>query len=286
MSVKIIADSACDLPSEMIDKFNITVAPLLVYLEGKQDEAEKVEDPKIIYDGMRNGKVFKTAQVPPNYFEKLFTKLAENKQPAIYIAFSSKLSGTYQSSVVVKNNIEEQYSNLDLTIIDSKCASLGYGLLVYKAAKMVKEGRSKKEILEVINHNKEHMEHIFTVDNLEYLRRGGRISRTAAFVGGLLNIKPILDVEDGELVPLEEKRGRKKVLDRIIELMGEKGENLDQQIIGISHGDDPEGAKRLKRMIQNKFKPQGYIVNMIGSVIGAHSGPGTLAVYFLNDTNY
>lgn len=286
MSVKIIADSACDLPSEMIDKFNITEAPLLVYLEGKQDEAEKVEDPKIIYDGMRNGKVFKTAQVPPNYFEKLFTKLAENKQPAIYIAFSSKLSGTYQSSVVVKNNIEEQYSNLDLTIIDSKCASLGYGLLVYKAAKMVKEGRSKKEILEVINHNKEHMEHIFTVDNLEYLRRGGRISRTAAFVGGLLNIKPILDVEDGELVPLEEKRGRKKVLDRIIELMGEKGENLDQQIIGISHGDDPEGAKRLKRMIQNKFKPQGYIVNMIGSVIGAHSGPGTLAVYFLNDTNY
>lgn len=286
MSVKIIADSACDLPSELIEKFNITVAPLLVYPEGQQDKAEKVEDPKVIYDGMRNGKIFKTAQVPPNYFEKAFKKLAENKKPAIYIAFSSKLSGTYQASVVVKNDIEEEYEDLNLTIIDSQCASLGYGLLVYKAAKMAEEGKSKKEILDVINHNKEHMEHIFTVDNLKYLRRGGRISRTAAFVGGLLNIKPILDVEDGELVPLEEKRGRKKVLDRIIELMEERGENLHQQIIGISHGDDPEGAKKLKRMIQNKFKPQGYIVNMIGSVIGAHSGPGTLAVYFLNDTNY
>ena len=286
MSVKIIADSACDLPSEMIEKFNITVAPLLVYPEGQQDKAEKVEDPKVIYDGMRDGKVFKTAQVPPNYFEKLFSKLAENNQPAIYIAFSSKLSGTYQSSVVMKNNIEEQNGNLDLTIIDSECASLGYGLLVYKAAKMVEEGKSKEEIIDVIKHHKEHMEHIFTVDNLEYLRRGGRISRTAAFVGGLLNIKPILHVVDGELVPLEEKRGRKKVLDRIIELMEERGENLDQQIIGISHGDDLEGAKKLKRMIQNNFKAQGYIVNMIGSAIGAHSGPGTLAVYFLNDTNY
>ncbi len=286
MSVKIIADSACDLPSGILKKFNITVAPLLVYPEGQQDEAEKVDDPKVIYDGMRNGKVFKTAQVPPNYFEKLFTKLTKNNKPAIYIAFSSKLSGTYQSSVVVKNNIEEQNNDLNLTIIDSKCASLGYGLLVYQAAKMAKEGKSKKEITKVIKHNKEHMEHIFTVDNLKYLRRGGRISRTAAFVGGLLNIKPILDVEDGELVPLEEKRGRQRVLDRIIELMEERGENLDEQIIGISHGDDPEGAKKLKRMIQNKFKAQGYVVNMIGSAIGAHSGPGTLAVYFLNDTNY
>lgn len=283
MSVKIVADSACDLPSEMIKKFNITVAPLLVYPEGQQDKAEKIENPKVIYDGMRDGKVFKTAQVPPNYFEKLFTKLAENNQSAIYIAFSSKLSGTYQSSVVVKNNFD---NDLDLTIIDSKCASLGYGMLVYKAAKMAKEGKNEKEILEVIKHYKEHMEHIFTVDNLEYLRRGGRISRTAAFVGGLLNIKPILDVEDGELVPLEEKRGRKKVMNRMVELMKERGDNLHHQMVGISHGDDPEGAKKLRNMIQKEFKPQGYIVNMIGSAIGAHSGPGTLAVYFLNDTNY
>ena len=286
MSVKIIADSGCDLPKDLISEYNIAEAPLLVYPEGQEDQAERVDDPKVIYDGMRDGKVFKTAQVPPNYFEKLFTRLAEDKQPAIYIAFSSKLSGTYQSSVVIKNNIEKEYNDLDLSIIDSQCASLGYGLLVFKAAKMAQEGASKDEILKVIEHNKDHMEHIFTVDNLEYLRRGGRISRTAAFVGGLLNIKPILDVEDGELVPLEEKRGRKKVLDRMLELMEERGANFHDQIIGISHGDDPEGAKKLKRMIQNKFKPQGYLVNIIGSAIGAHSGPGTLAVYFLNDTNY
>jgi len=286
MSVKIIADSGCDLPKDLLNEYNITEAPLLVYPEGQEDQAEKVDDPKVIYDGMRDGKVFKTAQVPPSFFENAFTKIAENNRPAIYIAFSSKLSGTYQSSVVVKNNVEKEYDNLDLTIIDSKCASLGYGMIVYQAAKMAKEGYSKDEIIETIKHHKEHMEHIFTVDNLEYLRRGGRISRTAAFVGGLLNIKPILDVEDGELVPLEEKRGRRKVMDRMIELMKERGANLHDQMIGISHGDDPKGAKKLRNMIQNEFKPQGYIVNMIGSAIGAHSGPGTLAVYFLNDTNY
>lgn len=286
MSVKIIADTACDLPEEMIKNFNIIIAPLLVYLEGHEDQAKRIDDPKKIYDGMRDGKIFKTAQVPPNYFEQIFKKLAEDNQEAIYIAFSSNLSGTYQSSVVVKNNLKEQYDNLDVEIIDSKCASLGYGLLVYKAAKMAQEGKSKEEILNVINHDKDHMEHIFTVDNLEYLRRGGRVSRTAAFVGGLLNIKPILDVQDGKLEPLEEKRGRTKVFDRIIEIMEERGNNLEQQIIGISHGDDLEGAQKLKNMIQNKFKPQGYIINMIGSVIGAHSGPGTLGVYFLNDTNY
>ncbi|MDZ7672268.1 MAG: DegV family protein [Halanaerobiales bacterium] len=286
MSVKIIADTACDLPEEMIKNYEIITAPLLVYLEGHEDQAEKNDDPKIIYDGMRDGKVYKTAQVPPNYFEKIFKKLAEENQEAIYIAFSSELSGTYQASVVVKNKIDEEYGNFDLDIIDSRCASLGYGLVVYKAAKMAQEGKSKEEILNVIEHDKEHMEHIFTVDNLKYLRRGGRVSRTAAFVGGLLNIKPILDVQDGKLEPLEEKRGRNKVLDRIIEIMEERGNNLEQQIIGISHGDDLEGAKKLKQMIQNKFKPKGYIINMIGSVIGAHSGPGTLGIYFLNDTNY
>jgi len=286
MSVKIIADSGCDLPKNLLEEYNITEAPLLVYPEGQEDQAEKVDDPKVIYDGMRDGKVFKTAQVPPNFFEKLFTQLVEDNQPAIYISFSSKLSGTYQSSVVVKNNIEREHDNLDLTIIDSKCASLGYGMIVYQAGKMAKEGYSKDEIIKMIKHHQKHMEHIFTVDDLDYLRRGGRISRTAAFVGGLLNIKPILDVEDGELVPLEEKRGRRKVFDRMIELMEERGENLHNQIVGISHGDDPEGAKKLRDMIQKEFKPQGYIVNMIGSAIGAHSGPGTLAVYFLNDTNY
>lgn len=286
MSLKIVADSACDLPQEIIDQYNITVAPLLVYPEGHEDQAEKIDQPKIIYDGMREGKVFKTAQVPPSHFEEIFTKFAKKNQSVLYIAFSSELSGTYQSAVLVQNNLKEEYQDFDLTIIDSKCASLGYGLLVYKAAQLAKDNINKEEIINIVNHHKEHMEHIFTVDNLEYLKRGGRISKTAAFVGGLLNIKPILEVEDGKLIPLEEKRGRKKVFQRIIELMEERGENLDQQIIGISHGDDLEGAQMIKRKIQNRFEPKGIVVNMIGSVIGAHSGPGTISIFFLNDTNY
>jgi len=286
MSVKIIADSGCDLPKSIIKEYDITEAPLLVYPEGQEDEAKKVNDPKLIYDKMREGSVYKTAQVPPNFFERLYQKLAKDKRQAIYISFSSKLSGTYQSSVVIKNKIAEENKDLDITIIDSKCASLGYGLVVYKAAQMAAEGKSKEEIVEVIKHYKDHIEHIFTVDDLKYLRRGGRISRTAAFVGGLLNIKPILDVEDGKLVPLEEKRGRTRVNNRMLELMEERGENLSEQLIGISHGDDLEGAENLKHMIKEKFNPQEIMINIIGSAIGAHSGPGTLSVFFLNNTDY
>ncbi len=286
MTVKIIADSGCDLPKSIITEYNITEAPLLVYPEGQEDKAKKVNDPKLIYDKMREGRIYKTAQVPPNFFERLYQKLAKDKRQAIYISFSSKLSGTYQSSVVIKNKIGEENKDLDITIIDSKCASLGYGLIVYKAAQMAAEGKSKEEIVDVIKHYKDHIEHIFTVDDLKYLRRGGRISRTAAFVGGLLNIKPILDVEDGKLVPLEEKRGRIRVINRMLELMEERGENLSEQLIGISHGDDLEGAEKLKHMIEKKFNPQEIMINIIGSAIGAHSGPGTLSVFFLNNTNY
>ncbi|MBS3810268.1 MAG: DegV family protein [Halanaerobiales bacterium] len=286
MTVKIIADSGCDLPKSIIKEYDITEAPLLVYPEGQEDKAKKVNDPKLIYDKMREGMIYKTAQVPPNYFERLYQKLASDKRQAIYISFSSKLSGTYQSSVLIKNKIDEENKDLDITIIDSKCASLGYGLLVYKAAQMANEGKSKEEIVDVIKHYKDHIEHIFTVDDLKYLRRGGRISRTAAFVGGLLNIKPILDVEDGKLVPLEEKRGRSRVIKRILELMEERGENLSKQLIAISHGDDLEGAEKLKNMIEKKFNPQEIMINIIGSAIGAHSGPGTLSVFFLNNTDY
>jgi len=286
MTVKIIADSGCDLPKSIIKEYDITEAPLLVYPEGQEDKAKKVNDPKLIYDKMREGMIYKTAQVPPNYFERLYQKLASDKRQAIYISFSSKLSGTYQSSVLIKNKIDEENKDLDITIIDSKCASLGYGLLVYKAAQMANEGKSKEEIVDVIKHYKDHIEHIFTVDDLKYLRRGGRISRTAAFVGGLLNIKPILDVEDGKLVPLEEKRGRSRVINRMLELMEERGENLSKQLIAISHGDDLEGAEKLKNMIEKKFNPQEIMINIIGSAIGAHSGPGTLSVFFLNNTDY
>jgi len=183
---------------------------------------------------------------------------------------------------LVKRDILEKYPDFKLTIIDSKAASIGFGLIVYYAAKLAKEGKSLDEIVQVTNENKNHMEHIFTVDDLEYLYRGGRVSRGAAVVGSMLNIKPILDVEDGKLIPIQKIRSRKKAIKRMIDIMDERGVNLDNQVIGINHGDDLTAAEEIRDLIVEKYGTKDFILNYVGCAIGAHSGPGTLSVFFLN----
>ncbi len=286
MAVKILSDSACDLPKEIIDEYNIDILPIIVI----KDDAEYLDgvtiDPKDLYDNMRAGQVYKTAQIPPKMFEEKFEEYAKNGEDVIYIAFSSGLSSTYQTSILTRDSLKEKYPNMNIDIVDSKSASVGFGLLVHKAAQMAKEGKSKEEILKMLDFYITHIEHIFTVDNIEYLFRGGRVTRTQAFVGGLLNIKPILDIpEDGTLQPREKVRGRKKVLARMIEIMEERAgyADLKNQVIGINHGDDIEGAMKLKGMIEEKFGCTNFIINVIGCAIGAHSGPGTLSVFFLNE---
>ncbi len=283
MSIKIIADSAADLPPDFIKEYNLDVLPLIVTMGDQEFKDGEDIKPLEIFNGMRDGKVYKTAQIPIIDFHDLFTKYAEEKQSCIYIAFSSELSGTYQAAVMAKKQVLEEYPEADIEVIDTKCASLGAGLVVYKAVLLAREGKDKDEIINKVNFLARHMEHIFTVDDLEYLYRGGRVSKTAAFVGGILNIKPLLDVEEGKLIPLEKKKGRKKVLNRIIEIMEERGVNLENQLIGISHGDDEEGAELLKEMIAERFGTSNFMINTIGAVIGAHAGPGTLAVFFLNE---
>ena len=284
MTITILADSACDLPLSFYKENNVSFIPLQVHLEGKDYEDLQSIDPKEVYQAMRDGKTPKTSQASPEYFINLFTKLAEEKKQGIYIALSSQLSGTYQTAVMCLNQVKEHYPDLDLDIIDTKCASLGIGLVVKSAATLANEGASKEAILEDVKHNIAHMEHLFTVDNLEYLARGGRISKASAFVGSLLNIKPLLDVEDGKLVPREKIRGKKKLMKRIIELMHERGENLESQTIAISHGDDEETALEYKAAIQAEFGTKDIFINTVGATIGAHSGPGTIAIFFLNQT--
>src|SRR5690554_6720683 len=171
-------------------------------------------DPLVLFENMRKGAIYKTAQVSIHTFKELFLEYAKKGEQCIYIAFSSGLSGTYQAAIMAQSDVLEEYPEFDVTIIDTKAASFGCGLIVYYANRMIQAGKSKEEVVQAIHFFSEHMEHVFTVDNLEYLYRGGRVSRTAAFVGGLLNIKPILDVEDGKLIPIEKIRGRKKVLKR------------------------------------------------------------------------
>ncbi|MDF0726987.1 DegV family protein [Cytobacillus sp. S13-E01] len=285
MHIKILTDSASDLPLHFYKDNDVTMFPLVVQLDGQDYEDLIGIQPAQVFVAMKEGKTPKTSQVSPHHFKEVFTKLAQDKIPAIYIAFSSELSGTYQTSIMIKAEVEEEYPDLDLTIIDTKCASLGFGMVVRAAAELSGKGASKTDIIEAITFNSTHMEHIFTVDDLEYLARGGRVSKASAFVGGLLNIKPLLHVEDGKLIPLEKIRGKKKVMKRIIEIIGERGKDLKNQTIAISHADNEETVLELQEQLKEKFGCESFFVNTIGATIGAHAGPGTIAIFFLNETN-
>ncbi|KAA0565247.1 DegV family protein [Bacillus sp. CH30_1T] len=283
MTVKLFADSASDLPAAYFNEHNIELLPLKVHINGQDYEDLVTIEPKTVFNKIREGHMPKTSQVSPDLFMKKFTELAESNQSGIYIAFSSQLSGTYQTAVMIRDQVKEEHPALDLTIIDSKCASLGYGLVVMKAAELLQNGGSKEEIIAASRFHSEHMEHLFTVEDLEYLAKGGRVSKASAFLGGLLNIKPLLHVEDGKLVPIEKLRGKKKLLKRILDLMEERGEDLSNQVIAISHGDDEEIALEMKKLIQEKFSPKDVYISIIGCAIGSHTGTGTLAIFFLNE---
>src|SRR5690625_2190811 len=283
MNIQILADSACDLSEKHYHDLNIKMVPLTVRLDGKEYKDGKNISPKAVYDAMRNGKKPTTSQVSPQSFKAIFTSYAETNQPLIYLAFSSGLSGTYQTAKMVEQNIKEQYPEAPLYVVDTKCASIGYGLVVRRAAQLAQQGAGIEEILETATYHAQHMEHIFTVDDLEYLFRGGRVSRTQAFVGTLLKIKPILHVEDGQLIPIEKVRGSKKVFQRMLEIMEERGVDLSNQTIGISHGDDLERAQKLADMIKAKFNVNDLVIEMVGATIGTHSAPGNIALFFLND---
>lgn len=283
--MKIFADSGCDLPKQFFSEEKVELFPLRVGLNDKEYKDIIEIDPKVIYDAMRQGAVPKTSQVSPELFLNHFESLAKNNEEGLYIAFSSNLSGTYSTAVMIASQVRENYPDLKLKIIDSKCASLGNGLLVKEAVKLRNEGYSFEEVTEKVSYLAQHMTHLFTVENLNYLAAGGRLSKSSAFIGGLLSIKPILHVEDGKLIPLEKIRGRKKAINRIVELMAERGGDFSNKTVGISHGDDLEFAKEVKAIIEEKLHPKAFEITMVGSVIGAHAGPGTIAIFF-TDKDY
>lgn len=282
MAVRILTDSAGDLPRDLLEQAGMDAVPLLVTTEGAEYRDGEDITPLDVMHRMRNGEAFKTAQSPPQFFLDKFESYAKNGDSCVYVGFSSQLSATYQSAVMARAEIMGKYPDFELVCIDTRCASIGQGLTALKAAELAKTGKEVKEIAEAIRIYATEMEHIFTVDDLEYLHRGGRVTRAAAMVGGILNIKPILHVDDGKLVPIEKIRGRNKAIKRMVEIMGERGKNLAAQTVGISHGDDLEGVEKLKEMIRLEYGVESFLVSNIGCVIGAHAGPGTLSVFFRN----
>ncbi|WP_339251296.1 DegV family protein [Sporosarcina sp. FSL W8-0480] len=283
--MRIFADSGSDLPKSFFDENDVTLIPLSVLIDDKEYDDVIEIDSKEVFDAIRNGKHPKTSQASPESLLSLWKELAESGEEGLYIAFSSELSGTYNTAVMMKDQVKEGNPNFNLVIIDCRCASLGYGLLVKEAVRLRDSGDDVRTIERKIRNMAANMEHLFTVEDLDYLAKGGRVSKASAFIGGLLNIKPLLHVESGKLVPIEKHRGRKKVFRRIIDLMEERGSELSEQTIAISHGDDEAAAKEVKAMIEEKFKPKNVEVHMIGSVIGSHAGPGTIAIFFLNKLN-
>ncbi|WP_300380677.1 DegV family protein [Clostridium sp.] len=286
MSTVIFTDSCCDLPIEFIKENNIELISLRVKYESEDipDDLGQSIKYKDFYSKLKNGVTATTSQANAYYFEEEFRKQAKLDKAIIYIGFSSALSGCVNSARIAKEIIEEEMPKADITIIDSKSASLGLGLLVFNATKMLKEGKTKEEIIMWIEENKLKVNHWFTVDDLNHLKRGGRVSSTVAIVGTMLNIKPIMHVDkEGRLIPVAKVKGRKKSIKDLFERLKENAVNIEEQTIFISHGDCLEEAETLRDLILSEYKVKDCIINYIGPVIGSHAGPGTIALFFLGN---
>lgn len=287
MSTVIFTDSCCDLPLEYIRENKIELISLRVKYESEDlpDDLGQSIKYKDFYNKIKKGVTATTSQANAFYFEEEFRKQIKLDKSIIYIGFSSALSGCINSARIAKEIIEEEIPKANITIIDSKSASLGLGLLVYKATEMIKEGKTKEEIVKWIEENKLKVNHWFTVDDLNHLKRGGRISSTVAIVGTILNIKPIMHVDkEGKLIPVTKVKGRKKAIKDLFERFKENIINPEEQTIFISHGDCPEEAEVLRDLILAQYKVKDCIINYIGPVIGSHSGPGTIALFFIGNS--
>ena len=243
-------------------------------------------DAKVFFDMEREGLMPTTSQVTPEEYLQVFDRLLSSGQDILYIAFSSGLSGSCNSAKIAAEEMRPKYPERKLYIVDSLCASLGQGLLVDYAVKMRADGKTIEETYKWVEANKLGLNHWFTVDSLNHLKRGGRVTGAAAFVGNLLHIKPVLNVDyEGHLIPREKEQGRKKALRCLVDKMEEYVYKPEGQAVFISHGDDIEAAEKVAAMVKERFPQIGEImINMLGTVIGAHSGPGTIALFFMGKT--
>ncbi|MCM1112200.1 MAG: DegV family protein [Muribaculum sp.] len=284
MAFCIITDSASDIPKEVIKEYGLHVIPTPVTLDGEDYFDGETLQPDEFYRIQKEDKVdIKTYHISQYMFYEHFKPFAERGDEVLYICFSTGIAGTYQAASLAKEDVLEEYPDFQLTIIDSKCASLGFGLVVYKLLRMQRNGAPKELILEAAEHFCGHMEHVVTVNTLEYLARGGRLSKTSAAVGGVLDIKPIIIVnEAGALEAVEKVRGMKRTIRRCIELAKEKGASLERQIVGTVYGADPADAEPILRALREEIGVKEILLGQVGCAIGAHTGPGITGIVFEN----
>ena len=279
---RIVTDSGSDLNQYMINKLNISVVPLMVNFKGTTQPDNVDDGISAFYDGLRAGEVATTSAINPTGWEAEIEPILAGGQDVLIIGFSSGLSTTYQSAVIAAEEMTEKYPERNIRVVDSLCASLGQGLLVWYACKKRDEGMSLDELVDWLENNKLHLCHWFTVDDLMYLKRGGRVSAATALVGTMLQIKPVLHVDDeGHLINVSKVRGRKASIEALAKKMGELGIEGENSTVFISHGDCIEDAKLLESIVKEHYGVKEVIIGHVGAVIGSHSGPGTLALFFL-----
>lgn len=281
----IFTDSGCDISPELLKKWEVEYINLIFRFEGDEKEHTNEDIGSAeFYNKMREGMVAKTSAINPDTFEVRFEEVLKQGKDILYLAFSSGLSTTYNSSKIAAEELAGKYPERKVVSVDTLAASAGQGLLVYLAVEKKKNGAALEEVAEYINGIKNNLCHWFTVDDLVYLKRGGRISPTVAFVGNILGIKPVLHVDDeGHLVNVTKVRGRKAAIGKMAEKYGELARDAKSGVVYISHGDCISDAEALKARLCSDYGAQVELITDIGAVIGAHSGPGTLALFFVGN---
>ena len=282
-SYQIITDSCCDFTQQQFEQNNVICVPLSVFYNGEaHDNFSDDASVKAFYDIIREGVTATTSAVNPEGWAKAMEPVLQEGKDVLVMAFSSGLSATYQSAVIAADELQEKYPDRKIRVVDTLAAALGQGLLVWYACRKRDEGLSLDELVAWVEANKLHLCHWVTVDDLSHLKRGGRISGATALVGTMLNIKPIIHVDDeGHLINVGKCRGRKAATDFIANKVTELGEGFDNSTVFVAHGDCPEDAAALEKILKEKHGVKEVITGYVGPVIGAHTGPGVLVVFFM-----
>lgn len=275
--VKIVTDSVSDLPRDYIEKYDIKVMDLNIIF-GERTYKDRVDiNPSEVFERIKNNNEFpKTSQVTPFEFVEIFDDLSKDSNEVLAILMSSKMSGTYNSAIIAKNEL----TGRKIEVMDSKGITLGYGLIVIEAAKMAKQGKSLDEIKKRIQVMISNMEYLIVFDTLEYVYRGGRINKSQYIISNFLNIKPIVTMKDGEMVVKDKVRGRKKVIKWLTDYIKSNNININDKVIGLNHVNDVDYVEQLKAEITNKFNPKEIIISDVGCTVAAYSGLSAIAIYF------
>ena len=284
MAYRIVTDTCCDYPEKMYGELDLTVVRLSVNFKGQSVNTYSEKWLKNMFDGLRAGEAASTAAANPTDWQNAIEPILAAGEDALVLAFSSGLSTTYQSAVIAADELMEKYPDRQVKVVDTLCASLGQGLLVWYACQKRDAGMSLEDLTAWCEEQKMHLCHWVTVDDLMYLKRGGRISAATAVMGTMLQIKPIIHMDDeGHLVNVGKARGRKGAIETIAKKMGETGLPGENDTVFICHGDCMEDAEYLAKLVKEQCGVKNVLIYYVGAVIGSHSGPGTLALFYLGE---